>query len=964
MGGQVGTLSPYFWGVTVNNEVHVLRGENEAINGTPVRVIVWPGAMAGEDFDPIANIHYDTYSGASKTALTSEAQFVSMCKAISCTAVLQLPAEIDNASFAAEIVNYTLFNLSFHPAYWMIGNEPELWSHWKVPWKKWGYQYTGGPTPTTFAEEVLDYVAKIREVDPTTPILGLPASGCTCGSWTFAQWISGVLNVTGDKIQAVAFHEYPAGWLGTGTGSLSDFYGTLQSAAGIPARMISARAAVQSSCPGCNVTVWISELGSALSWSAYGQYAAGFSGALSIAAQMTQAMDDNLTNVDLFAAELATTNSWFNNTGYARPDYALYTQIFSHLGGDVYQVNVTGASTTIYAIATRDPHDSDRQDLLVVNANITKSISFVPQFAGSGPGAPVAVRYWNGSIHVGSGNHTTWVMPYTTDPVFQTYPGGLPTSYVLAPQSMALFESYPSGASYVRVHAAGVPAGTPWYTTLGPKYYTTTEGNLTLLLPAGSYGASPTAIPLPIGGKELTPVERLEGVIDSPVTIAGPSTNLTINFGEQWAVNVTTSPAEGGTATPVVDWWNAGEPLTLTATPADGYAFAGWSGWGPGSYNGSDRTITVAPTGRIVEKARFAVGNKVVLWESGLPAGTPWSVTIRDFTTESTSVTLPVYELLGSYGYTVSRVPGYRSLPENGGFLVTAPLSFVEVRFVPLWPAPPQFPVSFQVSGLPASTAVSITVRDATQNTLVSPLAAPLQFDLINGTYAYHVGYVAGYHPNVPLKLFTVGGGPMVVDVPFVPTVYGVSWQATGTRAGMNWSVLLDGVPSPATSAWVSASLPNGTYSYTIELPANFSATPRTGVVQVTGGAVAIGLWFDLVKFPMQFMAPDAPSTWSVRFGNVTQTSSDGASWFYAPNGSYTFDVHPPDGFYAVPSHGVVNVTGPAPAIHIQFFPSSQQPSAALVAALTAGALSTSMWIGVAVAAGYLAIRSLKRRSG
>ena len=49
----------------------------------------------------------------------------------------KVPAEIDNPSLAEQIVNYTEVNLSFHPAYWMIGNEPELWGHWQVPWKNW-----------------------------------------------------------------------------------------------------------------------------------------------------------------------------------------------------------------------------------------------------------------------------------------------------------------------------------------------------------------------------------------------------------------------------------------------------------------------------------------------------------------------------------------------------------------------------------------------------------------------------------------------------------------------------------------------------------------------------------------------------------------------------------------------------------------------------------------------------------
>ncbi|MGH9920591.1 MAG: hypothetical protein ACRD6W_17200, partial [Nitrososphaerales archaeon] len=338
---------------------------------------------------------------------------------------------------------YTEVNLSFRPAYWMIGNEPELWDHWKVPWAEWKNDYTHDPDPTQFGEEVVEYVDAIRQVDNTTPILGLPASGCTCGSYTFEQWISGVLKVTGPTIQAVAFHEYPAGWLGTGDGSLQDFYGTLQSSANIPIRIAGARAAVESACPGCNVTVFVSELGSALSYSDYGQYADGFSGALSIASQITQAMAFNVTNVDLFAAELNTTNSWFGSAGNARPDYALYSEILDHLGSEAYSVNVSGLGATVYAIDTVAPQDQGRQDLLVMNDNITHGISFTPELAGSSNVAPVEAWIWNGSIHHTSSNATTWVEPFTQSPIPEAFPEGLPANFSLPPQSMVLFESFP-----------------------------------------------------------------------------------------------------------------------------------------------------------------------------------------------------------------------------------------------------------------------------------------------------------------------------------------------------------------------------------------------------------------------------------------------------------------------------------------------------------------------------------------
>jgi hypothetical protein len=957
-------LSSQFWGTTVNNEVRMFRGETDAVNATPAKVLVWPGAMAGEDYDPFTNTHYSTYYGTPTPALTNESQFIQMCRAIHCTAIMQVPAEIDDPSYAEAVVNYTEVNLSFTPAYWMIGNEPELWNHWKVAWKNWPSDYTGGPTPTQFGDEVVNYVKAIRAVDNNTPILGLPASGCTCGYYTFAQWIAGVLAVTGDKIQAVAFHEYPAGWLGTGNGSLQAFYGTIQGAASIPTRMVAARAAVQSTCPACNVSVLISELGSALSWSAYGQYAIGFSGDLSLASQITQAMAVNLTNIDLFATELATTNSWFGTNGSARTDYSLYSNVFDHLGTQSFSVNSTGLGRSVYAIDTIAPNDQGRRDLLVVNDNISHSISFSPSFAENSGGAPVQAWHWNGSIHYTKSNTTGWVEPYTPTPIPQAFPDGLPANYTLPPQSMVLFETYPAAATYVRIVNTGVPAPTPWYASVGPQFYTTTASNISLLLPAGSYPIGSVSIPLPLGGKEYTPVEQLAPEPATPAPVSGHYTNITLPFVTQWQVTVNASPENGGSVGPPVDgWWNASQPLHVTATPAAGYAFEGWSGWGPGSYNGTNRSITIVPEGRILEKARFGVGEQVDLLEQGLPANTTWSVTVRGLTTSSSANLLTLYELYGSYGFRVSPVSGYRSIPQFGGFTVTGSLQLVPIQFIPLTPAPPSFAVTFHLLGLPTLTTVSITVRGDTQTTGPSN-PYPLVYQLLNGSYAYHVSYVAGYHPDVAEKLFFVRGGPLQVNVPFVQTVYSVTWEANGTRTGLNWSVVMNGEPTPATSAWVTASLPNGTYPYLIDLPANYSVTPRSGSVVINGSSARVFLAFGLVEFPAMFEASGAGASayWSVRLGNETQLGSPSGPSFMAANGSYTYDVHAPDGYYAVPSHGILNISGPATPVVIQFFPSSEQPSAALVAALTAGALTTSFWIGVSIALGFVAFRGLGRR--
>jgi hypothetical protein len=272
--------------------------------------------------------------------------------------------------------------------------------------------------------------------------------------------------------------------------------------------------------------------------------------------------------------------------------------------------------------------------------------------------------------------------------------------------------------------------------------------------------------------------------------------------------------------------------------------------------------------------------------------------------------------------------------------------------------------VMFRLSGLPVSTPVSITVRGVTETTVMGDPGPLPDFQLIPGSYGYHVGYVAGYHLEVAEQTFAVHGAPLTIDLPFVPTVYSVTWQAQGTRSGVNWSVVVNGQSIAAPSAWLSAALTNGSYGYTVELPPNFTATPRTGVLEVNGSSRTVTLWFTPVTFPMQFVGSglSASTAWSVRFGNLTQGAASGGSSFMAANGTYTFDVHPPPGYYAVPSHGTVAVTGPMPPIEIQFLPVSNQPSAALVAALTSGALSTAMWIGVSMYGGFLLLRRLRRR--
>ena len=81
---------------------------------------------------------------------------------------------------------------------------------------------------------------------------------------------------------------------------------------------------------------------------------------------------------------------------------------------------------------------------------------------------------------------------------------------------------------------------------------------------------------------------------------------------------------------------------TVTLTPPQpynsSYVFLYWRGTGPGSYTGTEKTITITMNGPIEEQAYFGLQqSNVTFIETGLPPGTSWGVTLNGKTQSSTS---------------------------------------------------------------------------------------------------------------------------------------------------------------------------------------------------------------------------------------------------------------------------------------------------------------------------------------
>ena len=92
--------------------------------------------------------------------------------------------------------------------------------------------------------------------------------------------------------------------------------------------------------------------------------------------------------------------------------------------------------------------------------------------------------------------------------------------------------------------------------------------------------------------------------ITAPAT--GPLT-LTANFTTQYQLAMTVG--SGGTVSPATAWYNAGQIVSISATPLSGCSFAGWLGGGNGSYTGPNDPANVTLNAPITETAAFTCGS-------------------------------------------------------------------------------------------------------------------------------------------------------------------------------------------------------------------------------------------------------------------------------------------------------------------------------------------------------------------
>ena len=361
---------------------------------------------------------------------------------------------------------------------------------------------------------------------------------------------------------------------------------------------------------------------------------------------------------------------------------------------------------------------------------------------------------------------------------------------------------------------------------------------------------------------------------------------------------------------------DANNTVTTTITIGSAPAFA--------AYDLSNGHVYVSNFGQgtisIITTSSSTSTYPVNFSESGLSAGTTWSVTLNGQTLYSSTSTISFNAANGMLAFTVGTVRGYTGSPSSGSVTVNGTSQTVYIAFTPSTAAINA--VTFNESGLPPGTIWSVTLSSLTLTSTTSAIT----FNEANGTYAYTVGAVSGYTLSPSSGSVTVNGASQTVFITSTPSTtstFAVTFSESGLQSGTSWSVTLNGQSLSSATSIIFFSEPNGTYSYTVGTVSGYTAAPSFGSVRTNGVAISVTITFTpstVATYAVTFPESGLPNgiSWSVTLNGAIK-SGTGNIVFTEPNGTYTFTVGTVSGYTASPSSGSFTVSGVAVSKAITF---------------------------------------------
>ncbi|MCI4325877.1 MAG: hypothetical protein L3K00_08395 [Thermoplasmata archaeon] len=388
VGGVVAYPPSTFWSVGT----HAVKIENSSlsaqVNETPIENFRFGGGS--DSTNQTTGVSYSDDGVASAPSPAADAPFVQFCEWRRCHAIMAVPGEINDPGAAAVTVAYVENTLGFHPEFWSIGNEPQAWTHYNIPWTDWRGTDDSQVTPTEYAALVHRDIAAMRGVDPTIRVIGIQSE--TSGT-AGAIWMQPLVAMNGPNLSAVAYHSYP----GSSASPGSSVGGFLDAAVshGFPSDYRATEASVSGACPTCHIPVFVDEFNGALA-GPYSSYVQSYPDVPVVADAVAEGLQLNTSQFSFFDLQATSGLSSFglvDASGLPRPTFTLYSTFFENLS--VHAVDNTtifggpgGATAVVGTNATT-------VSLLVSNANASYGLRLSLNGSGFPTGQPGSVWSWN-----------------------------------------------------------------------------------------------------------------------------------------------------------------------------------------------------------------------------------------------------------------------------------------------------------------------------------------------------------------------------------------------------------------------------------------------------------------------------------------------------------------------------------------------------------------------------------------
>jgi uncharacterized repeat protein (TIGR02543 family) len=510
---------------------------------------------------------------------------------------------------------------------------------------------------------------------------------------------------------------------------------------------------------------------------------------------------------------------------------------------------------------------------------------------------------------------------------------------------------------------SGLPSGTAWWVDFNGFNQSATAPNPIVFtdVPQGTYSYS--SGPNPYYPPGTSGMRYYDSSSSGSVSVSG-NTTVTLAYVTQYEATVTYTPANayatGTSPAPssngvATTWVDAGSSFTVTAYPA-----TYWGVWeingtpppsGPTQYVVTGGVYVARNTWNNVQSPINAVVKfaqvQVNVQESGLPAGTTWSISYAGNTQYAQAGQMisetwdenpndnTFYPQVVPYG-NGEYVPSPSSIQfptsENPNSPPTDTVSYTYYYAITI-NAGPDGSVSWSSSAsiLPSSSG---TVPAGSSKTIYYPSTAVSAYGVEpgieltanpNSGYAFSSWSISGglsYQwpdgsTSNPVILIVTGSGSVTAN--WNIKTYSVTFTESGLPWSWTWSVTFNGQTQSATNWWGTSSItfnnvPPGTYYFTIPSQGSYVPSPSSGWVTVSSSDVTVDVTFTQTSstYSYTWYESGLPSgdTWHIKVAGNTYSAQAGQSITVSGlSGSQSWSTWDADGY--TPSPGSGTVSGP-----------------------------------------------------